>query len=501
MATYFEIICGIIALLFAFYFYFTSTFDFWKVRGVPGPKPVPVFGNIKDVMLLRTSMCAYLKKLWDEYKDEPMVGIFTRKTPILILQDPELIKDVLIRDFSIFADRGIPVHEKAEPLSPHLFNLESQRWRPLRTRLSPVFTSGKLKEMFPLILECSKHLEQYLDNLVAKGEPIECRELTAKYTTDVIGSCAFGIEMNALSDEDSEFRRMGKQVFATSFRQILRFRLRQIFPHLYNLLGSIMAPLEITTFLTKIIVDTMKYRDDNNIVRPDFVNMLMELKKHPDKLENIKLTDTLLTAQAFVFFVAGFETSSSAISNALYELALNPEIQDKLRQEIKEHFEKNDGELKYDQIKDLTYLDLVFRETLRKYPAGPLILRKSVSSYTFNNTKVSIPEKTFVWIPLYAIHHNPDIYPNPDAFIPERFNDDAVASRDSMHYLPFGDGPRNCIGARFAVYQSKVGLITILRNHKVEVCEKTMIPYVIDPAAFLLAPKGGIYLKLIKVGS
>lgn len=81
----------------------------------------------------------------------------------------------------------------------------------------------------------------------------------------------------------------------------------------------------------------------------------------------IELTDTLLTAQAFVFFVAGFETSSSAISNALYELALNPEVQDKLRQEIKEHFEKNNHELKYDQVKDLTYLDLVFRGNLLFY--------------------------------------------------------------------------------------------------------------------------------------
>lgn len=501
MATYLEIICVIIALILMFYYYLTSTFDFWKVRGVPGPKPLPMFGNVKDVMLLRTSMCHYLKELHQKYKDEPMVGIFTRRTPILVVQDPELIKDILIRDFSKFANRGFPVLEKVEPLSAHLFNLEAERWRPLRTRLSPVFTSGKLKEMFPLILECSKHLEQYLDKLVVKGEPIECRELTAKYTTDVIGSCAFGIEMNALSDEESEFRRLGRQVFAVSFKQILKLRLTQIIPRFYNLLGSILPPSEITTFLTKTIVDTMKYRDENNIMRPDFVNMLMELKKHPNKLENIKLTDTLLTAQAFVFFVAGFETSSSAMSNALYELALNPEIQDKLRQEIKEHFEKNNDELKYDQVKDLTYLDLVFRETLRKYPPGPLILRKSVSSYTFNNTKVSIPEKTFVWIPLYAIHHDPDIYPNPDAFIPERFNDDAVASRHPMHYMPFGDGPRNCIGARFAVYQSKVGLITILRNHKVEVCEKTMIPYEINPGAFLLAPKEGIYLKLTKVES
>lgn len=141
--------------------------------------------------------------------------------------------------------------------------------------------------MFTLILECADHLEQYLDKVSGKDEPVECRELTAKYTTDVIGSCAFGIEMNALTDEDSEFRRVGRKVFAPNITQILRFRLRQSLPWLYNLLGYILPPTEITTFFTKTIVDTMKYRDENKIERPDFVNMLMELKKHPDKLENI----------------------------------------------------------------------------------------------------------------------------------------------------------------------------------------------------------------------
>ena len=501
MAIYLEIFCGIAALCLAFYYYFITVLDFWKVRGVPGPQPIPVLGNIKDVMLMRMSMSDYLKKVYDEYKHEPMVGIFTRKTPILLLHDPELIKDILIKDFSKFADRGLPVHEKAEPLSPHIFNLEAKRWRPLRSRLSPVFTSGKIKDMFPLILECADHLEQYLEKVVARGEPIECRELTAKYTTDVIGSCAFGIEINAISDEESEFRRVGRTVFAINWKQLLRFRARQMFPRLYNWLGYILPPTEITTFFTKVIVDTINYRENNNVTRPDFVNMLMELKKHPDKLENIKLTDSLLTAQAFVFFVAGFETSSTAISNALYELALNPEVQIKLRQEIREFYDKNDGKLKYDEIKDMTYLDLVFKETLRKYPPGPLLLRKSICNYTFEGTKVTIPKKTFVWVPIYPIHRDPDIYPNPDAFIPERFTEEAVASRHPMHYLPFGDGPRNCIGARFAVYQSKVGLIKILRNYKIDVCEKTMIPYQIDPAAFLLAPKGGIYLKITKVES
>lgn len=87
-----------------------------------------------------------------------------------------------------------------------------------------------------------------------------------------------------------------------------------------------------------------------------------------------------------------------------------------------------------------------YSETLRKYPAGPLLLRKSMCDYTFDGTKITIPKKTFLWIPVFAIHRDSNIYPNPDAFIPERFSDDAATARHPMHYLPFGNGPRNCIG-------------------------------------------------------
>lgn len=494
-----DILCGVVAIVLAIYYYFTATFDFWKVRNVPGPKPIPVFGNIKDVLFTKTAMCDYLKTLYEKYEDEPMIGIFARRTPVLLLTDAKLIKDVFIRDFSKFADRGSPLFEKTEPLSPHLFNLEPERWRPLRTRLSPVFTSGKLKEMFPLILKCSENLEEYLDKSLQMGETVEVRELMAKYATDVIGSCAFGLEMNALADTESKFRRVGRKVFQCNLGNIIRLRIRQAMPWLYKLLGYILPQTEVATFFTKVISDTLKYRDENNIVRRDFVNMLLELKKHPDKLENIKLTDTLLTAQAFVFFIAGYETSSTAISNGLYELALNPKIQDKLRKEIRDHYDKNNGELKYDDVKEMKYLDLVFSEAVRKYPAGPFLLRKSIENYCFDGTKVTIPKGTFVWIPIFAIHRDPKIYPNPDAFIPERFTEDAVQARNPMHYLPFGDGPRNCIGARFAVYQSKLALIKVLRNHKVEVCKKTMIPYEFEAGALLLAPKGGIYLKITKL--
>ncbi|XP_011689080.1 PREDICTED: probable cytochrome P450 6a14 [Wasmannia auropunctata] len=495
----FEILCGIAAVVLALYYFLTSTFDFWKSRGVSGPRPIPGFGNFKDVMFNKISIGDYFTKEYNAYKDEPFFGIFARKTPMLIVKDLELIKDVLIKDFTKFADRGHPIFEKAEPLSQHLFSLEPKRWRPLRIKLSPVFTSGKLKEMFCLISECADNLIQYMEKIASTGEPVECRELTAKYTTDVIGSCAFGIDMNALSDEDSEFRKMGRKVFTPTWRTFLRISIRQVFPWLYNMFGYVLPQTDVTKFFTRVIVENMEYRETNNITRNDFIDVLRELKKHPDKLGDIDLTDSLLASQAFVFFLAGFETSSTTISHALYELALNPKIQDSLREEIDEVYAKYNGNLGYDNIKKMNYLDKVFKETLRKYPPGTALMRQTTSSYTFDGTKVTIPKDMKVFIPVYAIHRDPNIYPKPDVFDPERFNDEAVQSRHPMTYLPFGDGPRNCIGARFAVYQTKLGLTKILRNYKIETCEKTPIPYINDPKAFILSPIGGIHLKIIKI--
>ncbi|XP_024867536.1 probable cytochrome P450 6a13 [Temnothorax curvispinosus] len=495
----FEILCGIAVVIFALYYYLTSNFDFWKSRGVRGPRPIPGLGNFKDVMLNKISVGDYLTEMYNTYKDEPMIGIFDNKTPVLVIHDLDLIKDVLIKDFLVFPTREIPISEKADPLSQNLALLEPKRWRPLRIRLSPVFTSGKLKEMFSLISECADNLVQYMEKVVSENKPVECRELTAKYTTDVIGTCAFGIEMNALSDEDSEFRKMGREIFNPSWKNILQFRMRQMFPWLYELSAYVLPQTKTTKFFIRVIVETMDYRDTNNIIRHDFVDVLRELKKHPDKLGDIDLTDSLIAAQAFVFFAAGFETSSTTISNALYELALNQKVQDNLRQEIDEMYAKHGENLTYDDIKKMDYLDKVFKETLRKYPPVAVLRRESMSSHTFVGINVSIPKSQKIWIPIYAIHRDPDIYSKPDVFDPERFDEETVQSRHPMAYLPFGDGPRNCIGARFAVYQSKVGLVKILRNYKVETCEKTPIPYVNDPKARILAPKGGLHLKIIKI--
>lgn len=495
---YFEIACGLITAAFLFYYYCTSTFNFWKKRGVNGPNPIPLFGNILSVVFRKISIGEYTEHIYQKFRAEPCIGIYTFRRPVLILSNPEMIKTVLIKDFSKFSNRGVPVNEKADPLSAHLFSLETERWRPLRLKLSPVFTTGKLKDMFAMIADCSAELDSYLKKCLAKDEVVEIRDLTARFTTDVIGTCAFGVDAMALKDKESEFRRMGKMVFDPNGINIFKFRLQQFAPSLGTLLAYIAPGTEINNFFTNLIMDTIRYRKENNIIRNDFVNTLMELCSHPEKID-IELTESLIASQAFVFFGAGFETSSTTMSHALYELALNPSIQDKLREEIREFCGQTVTDLQYENIKKMEYLDAVFKETLRKYPVVPILTREASENYGFDDWKLWIPKDQQIWIPVHAIHHDPYIYPNPDTFDPERFTPEAQAARHPMHYLPFGEGPRNCIGARFGIYQTKVGLVQILRNYKVDVSEKTQIPYISDPRAFLLAPIAGVYLKITPV--
>ncbi|XP_043258022.1 probable cytochrome P450 6a13 [Colletes gigas] len=495
----FESLGLLVAVLILFYYYATSNYDFWEKRGVKGPRPIPCLGNYKDVFLGRASLSDIFVKAYYDYKDESMVGIFGGRRPLLVLRDPNLMKDVLIKDFAVFANRS-PCAAEVEPLSTHLFRLESEKWRPLRTRLSPIFSSGKLKEMFHLLLECSNHLVKYVDGLVGNGvEIVESHEIAAKYTTDVIGSCAFGIEMKALAAEDSEFRKIGRQIFETTWQSFLRDRLRE-YPLIFKLVGRFIVDHEVTEFLTNITIKTIEYRIKNNVQRNDFIDILVDLKQHPEKLGVDELTDHYLAAQAFVFFIAGFESSSVTISNSLFELSLNPTVQEKLRAEVKGVLQKNNGEITYESVREMKYLDACVKETLRKYPVVLYLARRSVTNYTFSGTKVTVPKDQLVYLPIYAIQRDPDIYPEPEVYDPDRFLDENAKHRNPMYFLPFGDGPRNCIASRFADYQTKVAVIRIMQYYKLDTCDKTPVPFVLSPKPlFLFKPVHGIYVKMSKL--
>lgn len=282
---------------------------------------------------------------------------------------------------------------------------------------------------------------------------------------------------------------------------------------------------ESSTFFTDIISQTIKMREEKNIVRPDMINLLLEVRKgivkkddesvtdtgfavveesqHISKTpkKHRELTDTDITAQAIIFFLAGFDTVSSAMSNCCYELAINPEAQDKLREEIKSVLAENNGEISYETTLKMEYLDMVVSETLRKYPGLSSTDRICVKSYTIepktpDEEPVHLKPGDMVFFPNFSVLRDPKYYPDPDKFIPERFSEENRSKIVPYTYIPFGIGPRACIGTRFALLEVKTILIRLLSKFEVVPVEKTKIPMAFNRSTLSVVSDNGYPLAL-----
>lgn len=152
--------------------------------------------------------------------------------PTVLVRDAEMIKNVLVKDFNYFHDRGFHLEEfvEDEPLLGHLFALNGQKWRNLRIKLTPTYTSGKMKMMFPTIAECGVDLIDVLSEAAEVGESFEAKDLMGRFSTDVITSCAFGIVSSSLKDPNSEFRNFTKGFTQRSFREAVTATVGYIWP-------------------------------------------------------------------------------------------------------------------------------------------------------------------------------------------------------------------------------------------------------------------------------
>lgn len=298
------------------------------------------------------------------------VGLYFFSRKALLAVDPVLVKNILCRDFQYFNDRGIYYDEENDPLSAHLFSLAGTKWKNLRSKLTPAFSPGKLKYMFGTILDCGEEMVNILKQIVEVEDSIEIKEIFARYTTDVIGSCAFGLECNSMKNPKAEFRMMGKRAFTQTLRDSLSIIVIRSFPKLAKVLRlGVFAP-SVTNFFKRVVTDTIEYREKNDVTRNDFLQLLVHLKNNgkldDDNEEKIAKSQpgTALTmdeaaAQAFIFFLAGFETTSTTISFALFEMSLNNEIQTRARNEVDEIIRKHEGKLTYEAVMELQYLEAV----------------------------------------------------------------------------------------------------------------------------------------------
>nr|AGO62002.1 cytochrome P450 CYP6AB12 [Spodoptera frugiperda] len=481
-------------LLITLYIYGTRNFNYWEKRGVKRDKPYFLIGNNYKEYFGKASMTQVADELYWRYPNEKVVGFYRSTRPELLIRDPEIAKRILITDFAHFFERGLNPHNTVfEPLMQNLFFAEGDLWKLLRQRMTPAFTTGKLKAMFPLIVERAEKLKTRALAAAAEGKSLDARDLIARYTTDFIGACGFGLEVDSLNDENSAFRQLGVKIFKITTMDIVKGLAKELFPELFK---NLKLWTRIENDINELVGEILKKRDYKPRGRGDFIDLMLECKqrgvivgesiqnKKPDgtpEIAKLEIDDALIAAQVFVFFAAGFETSSSATSFTLHQLAYHQDVQKKAQEEIDRVLAKHDGKLSYDAIKEMHYLENVFKEGMRMFPSLGFLYRQRTKGFTFPELNFSIDKNVLVLIPLQSMHNDPKYFPEPEVFRPERFDPDEFDSNNKYVYMPFGSGPRACIGERLGAMQSLAGLAAILSCFTVEPAKETLRHPVVDP--------------------
>ncbi|XP_014882036.1 cytochrome P450 3A56-like, partial [Poecilia latipinna] len=227
--------------------------------------------------------------------------------------------------------------------------------------------------------------------------------------------------------------------------------------------------------------------------RVDFLQLMIDSQKNNGLQKDKRLSDHEILSQSMIFIFAGYETSSSSLTFLAYNLATNPEIMRKLQEEIDSTF-PNKAPVQYQPLMEMDYLDSVINESLRLFPIAARLERVAKASVEING--LVIPKDMVVLVPTWPLHRDPEIWPEPEKFKPERFSKKNKEDIDPYTYMPFGVGPRNCIGMRFALVVMKLAVVEILQRYSFSVCKETEIPFEMDVQG-LLAPKRPIQLKLI----
>nr|XP_012145775.1 PREDICTED: cytochrome P450 9e2-like isoform X1 [Megachile rotundata]XP_012145776.1 PREDICTED: cytochrome P450 9e2-like isoform X1 [Megachile rotundata]XP_012145777.1 PREDICTED: cytochrome P450 9e2-like isoform X1 [Megachile rotundata] len=488
------LLISLLALVLAYYY--LTDYDHFKKRGIPYFKSLPLLGSLWKFVLTRKTFGDMLQELYTLQPSAKYIGFFDFLTPVVLIRDPELIKSITVKNFEHFAEhRKFQDGDKNFLFSKNLFVLSGERWREVRAMLSPAFTSSKMKSMFVLMKECSRRYDQHLLSLASHGKAIDLKDVFTRYTNDVIATCAFGFNVDSMADRENTFYMYGRDATNPTTKQFLSFFLIRSFPKLCELLNIRIMRKEIGEFFRDLVDSTIRTRDEKGIVRPDMIQLMMETRGKLGPGKELTIED--MVAQAFLFFLAGFDNTATMISFTAYEIAANPDIQKTLQDEIDQVLKDCNGDVTYEALNNMKYLDAILNESLRMHPIVAIFDRVCTKRFelppTLSNTEPHvIQEGELIWIPTYAIHYDPELYPEPQKFRPERFLD-AKHLLNSGAYLTFGLGPRMCIGNRFAIMEAKILLFHVFARCNLK---PRTVPMKLVKRGFNMAPEDGFWFEI-----
>ena len=427
--------------------------------------------------------------------------------PVIMTDDVEIIKSVMVKNFDSFINRHYLPTLIMKGDVESILGLHGDQWRRVRRILTPTFSSKKLRMMSPLIQESCERLKNKMAAVSDTNSSIDVWEWFGMCTMEVILATAFSRDISADNDKDNRLTRAAVSVFQslTSGNTLDSENMMAILSHFPWSVPFLRLLARRTKFAQdydyleetalRLIQDRRNTMATIGSTSQDLLQLMLEAHdENADTKSSGYLSNEEIVSDIVAFMLAGYDTTSNALSYTAYLLALNPTIQDRLVREINDYYDVNPDSSLYDAAENIEYVTMVLYESLRMYPPAPRTNREC--NRTCAVTDELIIEKGVDFsFPIFLLHRNPEYWPNPDKFDPERFNPNNEQSYPTFAYLPFGEGPRNCIGKRLALLEAKMTLIAVLKDLHFKRTAETEIPLDLS-FGFTISPKNGVKLSI-----
>ncbi|CAB54208.1 Putative cytochrome P450 cyp-13B1 [Caenorhabditis elegans] len=461
--------------------YFKWIHTYWRRRGISGPEGLPFIGNYYDLADVNKPR-GYLIHKWTQ-KFGKVFGYYEGAVPVLVVSDMDMLQELFLKKFDNFYARKSTNHihgnlecSKSEPRI-NLFTSRGARWKRLRALASPGFSVKALKQVHDVMEDSAINMV----DLMAKhedGKPFNIHAYFQEFTYDVISRLAMGQPNSELFNNSGV--EIVKSIFMRTHR-VLPWYFTVLFPQFEHLVKRMFynhaavqgGDIEKLLLICKKTVESrIQEREENaklgfENAENDFIDMF--LNYYSEQVEDIEFGSTVekkVTAEdvigaCFVFLLAGFDTTANSLAYASYLLAKHPEKM-KLAQEEVDTVVGSEN-VSYDDMTKLKYLDAVVRESLRLYPVAWFACsRECVKPTTLGD--IYIDKGVKIEADVMSLHRSKEIWgENADDFVPERWLE--PSSRHTMSWIPFGAGPRQCVGMRLGLSEAKTALAHLLRRY------------------------------------
>lgn len=443
------------------YIKYTTAFSFWSSRNVLGPIPSFPLGNYNETSK-ETHLNVYKK--WIE-KYGKVFGVYDILTPKLVVADADLVKQMFVKDFASLADRRTDYYDHPIEKKFSLFQ-EGKQWKRTRGVMTPAFSSAKFKNIFEQMDICSDKLVDYFDNLIAEKEAnnIEASSLYKNYTSDSISRSIFNVSfIHSYKDPDKIIDSLMSYFDPSQVKMLISLFLPSWFKTAIRFSIFNVSSLNYAWSIFTKLIDSRRVENNNETQPVDMLKLMME------GANKVNWDDDDIKANLIIIYAAGSNTSSSLLAYISYIFAKYPQVQENVVKELNQLISEGKTITLDTVTNDFPYLNSVVCEVLRLYPPSTYNERKvSVKSYSFqyNGKTITIPRDTTIYFPTFRIQRDPDYFNDPDKFDDMRFMPENKDLINPYAYLPFGHGPRNCIGIRFAMTNIKLAVLKIAPKFK-----------------------------------